>query len=150
MPLSGLDAGSRVVVLQPALVVYTFAFCVVFKPRWGLDGESKADFAIMLFVALIVHGPFAEYLKLASSSPTSITSRRRVSARNPAIGGSQLGAVPFCRQRFRAACGAARVSTRAREGHHIFAAGGRPTAARCHRARVVSVLDRVYVRYIVC
>lgn len=43
------------------LVVYTFVFSVVFKARWGTAGEeSKAGFAIILFVGTIVHGLFAE------------------------------------------------------------------------------------------
>ena len=43
------------------LAIYTFVFSVVFKARWGLEvEESKADFAIILFVGLIIHGLFAE------------------------------------------------------------------------------------------
>ena len=43
------------------LAVYTFVFSVVFKARWGIGGEeSKVDFAIVLFVGLIVHALFAE------------------------------------------------------------------------------------------
>src|SRR5258708_19388148 len=41
------------------LAVYTFVFSVVFKARWGLGEESTADFAIVLFVGLIIHGLFA-------------------------------------------------------------------------------------------
>jgi lipopolysaccharide transport system permease protein len=48
------------------LAVYTFVFSVVFKARWGLGGEeSKTDFAIVLFVGLIIHGFFAECLNRA-------------------------------------------------------------------------------------
>jgi len=47
------------------LVVYTFVFSVVFRARWGLGDESKADFAIVLFVGLIIHGLFAECLNRA-------------------------------------------------------------------------------------
>lgn len=43
------------------LAVYTFVFSVVFKARWGDGGEeSKASFAILLFVGIIVHSLFAE------------------------------------------------------------------------------------------
>jgi len=43
------------------LVVYTFVFSVVFNARWGVGNEeSKASFAIILFVGMIVHGLFAE------------------------------------------------------------------------------------------
>jgi len=47
------------------LVVYTFVFSVIFKARWGPGDESKADFAIVLFVGLIIHGLFAECLNRA-------------------------------------------------------------------------------------
>src|SRR5688500_15602016 len=43
------------------LLVYTFVFAVVFKARWGAGGEeTRAQFAVVLFVGLIVHGLFAE------------------------------------------------------------------------------------------
>lgn len=46
------------------LVVYTFVFSVVFKARWnaGEVDDGKAQFAIVLFVGMIVHGLFAEVL----------------------------------------------------------------------------------------
>ncbi|MEG3128821.1 ABC transporter permease [Pantoea cypripedii] len=49
------------------LTVYTFVFSVVFKARWGTGtaGESKTDFAVILFVGLIVHTLFAETLMRA-------------------------------------------------------------------------------------
>lgn len=54
------------------LVVYTFVFSVAFKARWGGDGsEGKANFAIILFVGLIVHGLLSECLNRA---PTLIVS----------------------------------------------------------------------------
>jgi lipopolysaccharide transport system permease protein len=50
------------------LLIYTFVFSVVFKARWGFGGdESKTDFAIILFVGMIVHGLFAECLNRAPS-----------------------------------------------------------------------------------
>jgi lipopolysaccharide transport system permease protein len=43
------------------LLVYTIVFGVVFKARWGLPGgESRVDFAIVLFAGLIVFGIFSE------------------------------------------------------------------------------------------
>lgn len=54
------------------LGVYTFVFSVVFKARWGVGGEeSKAAFAIIMFVGMIIHGFFAECLNRA---PTLILS----------------------------------------------------------------------------
>lgn len=50
------------------LVVYTFVFSVVFKTRWRMDEtESQVDFAIILFVGLIIHGLFAECVNRAPS-----------------------------------------------------------------------------------
>lgn len=53
------------------LAVYTFVFSEVFQARWtGLDA-SKGQFAILLFVGMIVHGLFAE---CANRSPSLIMS----------------------------------------------------------------------------
>ncbi|MHB8914796.1 MAG: ABC transporter permease [Thiobacillus sp.] len=50
------------------LVVYTLVFSGVFKARWGVgEDETKTQFAIVLFVGLIVHGLFAEVLNRAPS-----------------------------------------------------------------------------------
>ena len=48
------------------LCVYTFVFSVVFKMKWGIGSEeSKASFAITLFVGMIIHGLFAECVNRA-------------------------------------------------------------------------------------
>lgn len=48
------------------LVIYTFVFSVVFKARWGVGSdESRTDFAVILFVGMIVHGLFAECINRA-------------------------------------------------------------------------------------
>ena len=48
------------------LAVYTFVFSVVFKARWGVGGEeSKTQFAVVLFVGMIVHALLAEVLNRA-------------------------------------------------------------------------------------
>lgn len=45
------------------LSVYTFVFSEVFKARWGVnDDGSKTQFAVVLFVGMIVQGLFAEVL----------------------------------------------------------------------------------------
>ena len=50
------------------LTVYTFVFSVIFKSRWSVGGEeSKTQFAVVLFVGMIVHGLFAEVLNRAPS-----------------------------------------------------------------------------------
>jgi lipopolysaccharide transport system permease protein len=50
------------------LVIYTFVFSVVFKARWGSgEVESKSQFAVLLFVGMIVHSLFAETLSRAPS-----------------------------------------------------------------------------------
>ncbi|MBL3455103.1 ABC transporter permease [Klebsiella pneumoniae] len=48
------------------LTVYTFVFSVVFKARWSTGGdESRTQFAIILFVGMIVHGFFGEVINRA-------------------------------------------------------------------------------------
>jgi lipopolysaccharide transport system permease protein len=42
------------------LMVYTFVFGTVFKPRWEHGAGTRAEFAILLFSGMIVHGLFAE------------------------------------------------------------------------------------------
>lgn len=42
------------------LAVYTFVFSVVFQARWGVGSESKTEFALVLFIGLIVFNLFAE------------------------------------------------------------------------------------------
>ncbi len=45
------------------LSVYTFVFSFVFKARWGdAVNSSRTEFAVILFVGLIVYGLFAEVL----------------------------------------------------------------------------------------
>ncbi|HJU41013.1 MAG TPA: ABC transporter permease [Tahibacter sp.] len=58
-------------VLSPflMLVVYTVAFGSVFKSRWPHQADGGPDFALIVFVGLIVHGFFAECL---SRSPSLI------------------------------------------------------------------------------
>ena len=54
------------------LAVYTFVFSVVFKAKWGVGGEEgNVEFAVVLFVGLIVHSLFAEVINRA---PTLILS----------------------------------------------------------------------------
>lgn len=48
------------------LLVYTFFFSVVFKSRWGVsEEESKIQFAVILFVGMIVYGLLADVLNRA-------------------------------------------------------------------------------------
>jgi len=49
------------------LVVYSFVFSVVFKARWSGGDESHTQFAVVLFVGMIVHALFAEVLNRAPS-----------------------------------------------------------------------------------
>lgn len=55
--------------IQPLMMlcVYTFVFSVIFKARWGMGpDESKAAFAIALFMGLITFSLFSE---MANSAP---------------------------------------------------------------------------------
>lgn len=50
------------------LTIYTFVFSVVFKSRWMINGsESKAEFALILFMGMIVYGLFSETINRAPS-----------------------------------------------------------------------------------
>lgn len=53
------------------LAIYTFVFSTIMRVRWPGAEESRADFAIILFVGMIVHGLFAE---CANRAPTLILS----------------------------------------------------------------------------
>lgn len=44
------------------LAVYTLVFSVVFQARWSAGSDSKAEFALVLFVGMIVHGVLSECL----------------------------------------------------------------------------------------
>lgn len=48
------------------LTVYTFVFSVVFKARWAGGGDSKTEFALILFAGMIVFGLFSECVNRAS------------------------------------------------------------------------------------
>lgn len=47
------------------LLVYTFVFSVVFKARWSGGGESKSEFALVLFAGLLVFNLFSECVNRA-------------------------------------------------------------------------------------
>jgi lipopolysaccharide transport system permease protein len=49
------------------LMVYTMAFGYILKSRWPGSNGSTTDFALILFVGLIIHGFFAECLTRAPS-----------------------------------------------------------------------------------
>ena len=65
----GSVAGLGWSLLHPVvmLTIYTFVFSLVFRAKWpGLaDHQSTADFALVLFVGLIVHGIFSECINRA-------------------------------------------------------------------------------------
>jgi homopolymeric O-antigen transport system permease protein len=50
------------------LAIYTFVFSVVFRARWpGMAEGSTTDFALLLFVGMILHALFAECVNRAPS-----------------------------------------------------------------------------------
>jgi lipopolysaccharide transport system permease protein len=59
--------------LNPVLMltIYTFVFGVLFKARWGLEGEGRLEFALVLFSGLIIFGLFSE---CANRAPSLIVS----------------------------------------------------------------------------
>jgi lipopolysaccharide transport system permease protein len=53
------------------LLIYTFVFSIVFKARWNSGSESRTEFALILFVGLMVFNLFSECI---NRSPTIILS----------------------------------------------------------------------------
>jgi lipopolysaccharide transport system permease protein len=51
------------------LAVYTIVFSTVFQAKWGVGSDSKTEFALVLFVGMIVHGVLAESM---NNSPSLI------------------------------------------------------------------------------
>lgn len=49
------------------LAVYTFVFSIVFKTRWAGGSDSKTEFALVLFVGLMIFNFFAECINSAPS-----------------------------------------------------------------------------------
>jgi lipopolysaccharide transport system permease protein len=50
------------------LLVYTFVFSVVFNARWGEGvSDGRADFALLVFIGMIVQGLFTEAINRAPS-----------------------------------------------------------------------------------
>jgi lipopolysaccharide transport system permease protein len=66
----GFFLGILWIVILPLMMlcVYTFAFSVVFQARWGnAQGQSTAEFALILFAGLLVFNIFAETVGRAPS-----------------------------------------------------------------------------------
>jgi lipopolysaccharide transport system permease protein len=59
------------------LAVYTFVFSVVFKARWHMEASSggRGEFALVLFIGLIIHGLLAECVNRAPSLIISLQHR---------------------------------------------------------------------------
>ena len=49
------------------LMVYTFVFSVVFQARWAGGSGSKTEFAVVLFIGMIIFGLFSECINRAPS-----------------------------------------------------------------------------------
>ncbi|HHK0539077.1 TPA: ABC transporter permease [Pseudomonas aeruginosa] len=49
------------------LAVYTFVFSFIFKARWSVGSDSKAEFALVLFAGLMVFNIFAECINRSPS-----------------------------------------------------------------------------------
>jgi lipopolysaccharide transport system permease protein len=48
-----------------SLIVYTFVFSTVLKAKWSVGGESKAEFALVLFAGLLVFNLFSDCINRA-------------------------------------------------------------------------------------
>ena len=51
------------------LAIYTIVFSTVFQAKWGVGSDSKTEFALVLFVGMIIHGVLAESM---NNSPSLI------------------------------------------------------------------------------
>jgi lipopolysaccharide transport system permease protein len=49
------------------LAVYTVVFSTVFKAKWGVGSDSKTEFALVLFIGIIVHSVLAESMNNSPS-----------------------------------------------------------------------------------
>lgn len=49
------------------LTIYTIVFSTIFQARWSEGTESKTEFALVLFIGMIIHGVIAETLARAPS-----------------------------------------------------------------------------------
>ena len=65
----GQSAGLFWSLLNPVLMlaVYTFVFSVVFQARWGTREQNKFEFALVLFIGMMIHGLLAEVLTRSST-----------------------------------------------------------------------------------
>lgn len=60
--------GSLWAVFHPIIMlsIYTLVFSVIFQARWAEGGESKMEFALILFLGLIVFNIFSDYISRVS------------------------------------------------------------------------------------
>lgn len=49
------------------LIIYTFVFSVVFKAKWSVESDSKVEFALILFIGLLVFNLFAECISRSTT-----------------------------------------------------------------------------------
>lgn len=49
------------------LAIYTFVFSYIFKAKWGTGIESKGEFALVLFVGLMVYNFFSEVINQSAT-----------------------------------------------------------------------------------
>lgn len=49
------------------LAVYTLVFSTVFQAKWNVGSDSKTEFALVLFIGMIVHGVLAEAMNNSPS-----------------------------------------------------------------------------------
>ena len=85
------------------LIIYTLAFGYILKSRWPGTSGNIADFAMLLFVGLIVHGFFAECLTRAPTLITGNTNlvKRIVFPAGAAVDHGVFRAVPCVHQHHR-------------------------------------------------
>ena len=80
------------------LAVYTVFFTEVFPTRWSGAAGSRADFALVLFVGLLLHGLLAETMHRA---PTLVTGNANLVKKVVFPSTGNVGFAVLCRRRSR-------------------------------------------------
>lgn len=134
------------------LVIYTFVFSIVFRARWpGMAEESTADFALLLFVGMILHGFFAECVNRAPSlvlSNPNYVKKVVFPLENPAVCRYGVGGLSRWHQSGRHAASANGLPWRHSLDHRTDSVRTPAIAVRDTWDSVVPVgLGSVYTRY---
>jgi lipopolysaccharide transport system permease protein len=78
------------------LAVYTIVFSTVFNAKWGVGSESKTEFALLLFIGMIVHRLLADSMNMSVTLITkNVSYVKKVVFPLEILSYVQLGAIIF-------------------------------------------------------